>query len=53
MIQLVTVLYFAMSLPANAALKWWGPLTKAQCDQIERESIGTWCHAIAVQKKLK
>lgn len=42
----LAAIYFAMSLPVNAPLPWWGPLTKAQCERIERASPGSWCYAI-------
>jgi hypothetical protein len=49
-IPLAAVLYFAMSLPAGASLQWWGPLTRSECQRIERVTSGTWCHQVRVRR---
>lgn len=48
-----SVLFYAMSLPANAPLQWWGPLTIKQCRAIEEKTSETWCLRIDVPRKLK
>jgi len=47
-----SVLYYAMSLPANASLQWWGPLTLRECRRIEGGTSGTWCQRIAVPERI-
>lgn len=48
---LLAVLYFALSLPENAPLQWLGPLTRIECELIERKTSETWCQAIQVPPK--
>jgi hypothetical protein len=44
----LAAIYFAMSLPESAPLQWWGPLSRTECEAIERATSGAWCHKIEV-----
>jgi len=50
----LTIFYYIISLQPmtpSEPLRFWGPLSRADCKAIERGTSGSFCHSIHVRTK--